>query len=239
MEKKNIDEIFKVIVKNTLKKQNDSNSASLFDTLVEEILNYHDKPATTLSELRKAKRNKQKGPIFEYFCKKYFEMIMNAENVWLLNECPIKDDLSLTRKDYGIDLVMKNKNKYFPIQCKFKYPKKVSKDNEMKYNYQNVTWRDLSTFYALCDRTGPKEGWSKYIVFTNAKYVNRKGKKNDKDKSICYNKLNNLTAGDLNRMAGIDDVVGDQINNNNYNNIMPLSEEELRSKRLEFFGKSQ
>jgi tetrahydromethanopterin S-methyltransferase subunit G len=74
----------------------------------------------------------------------------------------------------GID----NNDKYYAIQSKFR--------KRNKYRKTTVSWKELSTFYALCERTGP---YDKYIVFTTADYVNRIGKKTEKDITIGYNKL--------------------------------------------------
>lgn len=221
------------------------NSLDIFDHFVYEVINYRDTPATNLTELREnTKRNKYKGYLFEFFCKKYFEKIVKVDNIWLIKECPenILRELHLTKKDFGIDLIMYKNGKYSPIQCKFKNPKKLRKDLEMKYNYQNVTWRDLSTFYSLCDRSGPKEGWEKLIVFTNCKYVNRKGKKNQKDHSICYNSLNNMTIKDFENLASdcVNLVYKKSSNETNclvVNKESPnlTNEEEIRQKRMNYF----
>jgi hypothetical protein len=207
---------------------------SLFNQFIKEILSYHDTPAQNISELnRKIRRNNFKGPLFEEFCKKYFKYIFQADSVWLLSELPaeIIQELSLTKRDFGIDLIMKNKGKYYPIQCKLKSPKKLPKDKEKKHNYLNVTWKELSTFYALCNRTGPIGGWEKLIVFTNTNYINRKGRKNANDKSICYATLNKLNEEDFKKLKGVNSS-GNKLNIFN----SELDEEEIRKKRLEFFS---
>jgi predicted helicase len=207
-----MEEAFQKIVKNLIKEYESlstdiktiRSSISIFDKFIKEILTHHNKPANNLSDLNhKLRRNPCKGPLFEIFCKNYFKEICGVEEIWLLKECPqdIMEKLSLTRKDYGIDLVMRGSDgRYSPIQCKLKSPKKLSKNKEQKYHYLNVTWRELSTFYALCDRTGPTESWEKYIVFTNTNYVNRKGRKSEKDKSVCYCKLSKLTVEDFKKL---------------------------------------
>lgn len=220
----------------------DNPCASLFDKFIKEILSYHDTPANTLSELnRKFRRNKFKGPLFEEFSKKYFKYLYQADFIWLLSEIPadVLKDLNLTRRDFGIDLVMKKNGKFYPIQCKLKSPKKLSREKEKKYHYLNVTWKDLSTFYALCNRTGPEGGWEKLIVFTNTQYINRKGRKDDNDKSICYGTLNKLREEDFKKLLGEKEDnknTGQYVNNyNNININVLLNEEEIRKKRLEFF----
>jgi hypothetical protein len=212
----------------------DNPGISLFDIFIKEILSYHDTPAQTIAELnKKLKRNKFKGPLFEEFCKKYMKYIYQADFVWLLSEIPedIMKELSLTRRDYGIDLVMKKRGKYYPIQCKLKSPKKLSKNMERKYHYLNVTWKDLSTFYALCNRSGPVGGWDKLIVFTNTQYINRKGRKDENDKSICYGTLNKLEEEDFKNLLG-EKIFS--IEQSNFNSL--LDDEKIRLKRLEYFN---
>ena len=53
-----------------------------------------------------------------------------------------------------------------------------------------VTWKHLSTFYALVLRTGP---WAQYIVMTNCDYCRHMGKKTAKDVSICLKTFQNIT----------------------------------------------
>ena len=68
------------------------------------------------------------------------------------------------------------------IQCKYK--KHVSHKKNV------VTWKQLSTFYALVLRTGP---WAQYIVMTNCDYCRHMGKKTAKDVSICLKTFQNIT----------------------------------------------
>jgi hypothetical protein len=238
-----MEEKFSKVISSAIKRS--TSSSEIFDNFIYEVINYRDTPATNLTELRqKTKRNKYKGHLFEFFCKKYFEKIIKVDNIWLIKECPINilKELNLTKRDFGIDLIIYQNGKFSPIQCKFKSPKKLRRDLEMKFHYQNVTWRDLSTFYSLCDRSGPREGWEKLIVFTNSKYVNRKGKKNHKDHSICYNSLKNLTIEDFKNLAfELDNIVDQKINNEKNNLVVNketpnlTSEEEIREKRMSYF----
>jgi hypothetical protein len=191
-----MNDIFTEVVNYAINRTNFNNE--IFDSFIYEIENYHNQPAHNIFQL-KQKNTKYKGILLEFFCKKYFEKIEKVENAWLLKDCPsdILQKLSLDRKDYGIDIIIQEDDKFSAVQCKYKAPKKLKKQLEIKYNYLNVTWRDLSTFYSLCARSGPIEGWHKMIIFTNTKYVNRKGKKNSKDRSICYNSLKNLSIDDF------------------------------------------
>jgi len=235
-----MDKIIKKIINEIILRRQgniiDNPQLSMFDCFIKEILSYHDTPAHNIADLnKKLKRNKFKGQLFEEFCKNYMKYIYQAEYAWLLSEIPedIMKKLSLTRKDYGIDLVIRKKGKYYPIQCKLKSPKKLSKNKERKYHYVNVTWRELSTFYALCNRSGPAGGWEKLIVFTNTQYINRKGRKDENDKSICYGTMNKLSEDDFKKILGEESVVKDESNF-----ISSLNEEEIRLKRLEHFTKA-
>ena len=52
-----------------------------------------------------------------------------------------------------------------------------------------LTWKELSTFYALCLKTGP---WERYVVMTNCDYT-RQAVKTEKDLIICKKKLQGIT----------------------------------------------
>jgi hypothetical protein len=130
----------------------------------------------------------------------------------------------------GIDLVARHKGKYIAVQCKYK------KQETAKLKI--VTWKALSTFYALCMRTGP---WEKFVVMTNCAYVRHMGKKTPKDLSICLRKLQGVSKEDWLKMCGVTGHVlagagaADAV-------AAPLppkkmSEEEVRIARLKFLGK--
>jgi hypothetical protein len=85
----------------------------------------------------------------------------------------------MQRRDMGIDIVAQTANDtYIAVQCKYK--KHVSHKKNV------VTWKQLSTFYALVLRTGP---WEKFIVMTNCDYTRHMGRKTSKDLSICLRRL--------------------------------------------------
>jgi hypothetical protein len=75
------------------------------------------------------------------------------------------------------------------------------------------------------------------MVFTNCKYVNRKGKKNQNDVSICYNKkLNKLNDNDLNNIIDEKVTKHHQQNENNEDDKNTLiSDVEIINKRILFF----
>src|SRR3989338_1464884 len=169
----------KIVGKSTGSKNN------IFDSFLSECQNYYDRPVSTISELKQRKSTKLKGDIFENFCKIYFQKVMNYTDVWLLKEVPIKilQQLSLKRQDFGIDIIARHNGQYYAIQCKYK------KRNPYK-KYSVVGWKELSTFFSLCYRTGP---WVKYIVITNCDYTRHMGKKTHMDKSICLKTLRNIS----------------------------------------------
>jgi len=233
---------------------------NLFDEFLEKCQDFYERPAHNLLELRSRKNTKLKGDIFEEFCVLYLKNVKKYDNVWRLQDVPdnILKNLGLKRRDMGIDIIaQKNGNIYDAIQCKYK------KDN--KFKSKNVlSWKTLSTFYALCMCSGiynqeNKREWDKHIVMTNCDYVRHVGEKTTKDLSIClktfqkiskdewllmcniqYHKLNdNINENDNN----INDILNDNINDiidNNKNIIIQdrkLSKEELRKQRLLYFDK--
>lgn len=98
------------------------------------------------------------------------------DTVWLLSEVP--DDtlshLGLKRQDLGIDLIGVKNGDYHAIQVK--YRKKTGKK-------RILTWKQLSTFYALCLRTGP---WSRYVVMTNCDYIRSVSKRTEKATTVAF-----------------------------------------------------
>ncbi len=87
----------------------------------------------------------------------------------------------------GIDIVVHDKGSFYAVQCKYK-----------KRTEHGVGWKELSTFYALCMRTGP---WKGHIVMTSCRYVSRQGRKTSADVSICLGTLRALTSDQWASMA--------------------------------------
>lgn len=195
--------------------------ANLFDEFMTECQRWYDEPAHTFVEMRTRDNKKIRGDIFEDFCVVYLKHVKNFKNVWRLQDIPdeIRVLLSLGTRDMGIDIVAENDGKYYAIQCKYK------KHISIKKNI--VTWKALSTFYALCMRTGP---WEKYIVMTNCDYARHAGKKGPKDLSICLRTFQSTTKEQWTRMCELKGEVLDDIPKNK-----PLSVEELRAARLARF----
>ena len=134
--------------------------------------------------MRTRDNKKVRGDVFEEFCVKYLKHVRKLTNVWLLKDVPeeLLTKLSLKRPDVGIDIIAEHEGKHYAVQCKYK--KHVSHKKNV------VTWKQLSTFYALVLRTGP---WAQYIVMTNCDYCRHMGKKTAKDVSICLRTFQNIT----------------------------------------------
>ena len=99
----------------------------------------------------------------------------------------------MKRQDMGIDIIVETEGgNFIAVQCKYKTPTGFK---------QNVlSWKTLSTFYALCLRTGP---WSKFIVITNCIYTRHQGKKTPQDISYCVKTLQNIKKDEWLRMCQV------------------------------------
>ena len=188
-----------------------------FDAFIEECQRWYSIPAHTFTELRTRENKKIRGDIFEEFSVLYLKFCMGYENVWRLEDVPeaILEKLSLKRRDMGIDIICQNGDAFSAVQCKYKKP------TEKK---MGVSWKALSTFYALCMRSGP---WDKYIVMTNCNFVRHVGKKTEKDVSISIHAFQNITSENWLRMC--------QVEGNVLSTHTPLTQEEMREARLKRF----
>ena len=99
-----------------------------------------------------------------------------------------------------------------------------------------ISWKSLSTFYALTSRSGP---WKKYIVMTNINGCRHIGKKNDKDLSICIKTFQNMSSFDWLKLAG-DNNINVFVSNNEKldNKNLPLNELQVftREQRLKYYS---
>ena len=191
----------KIEILNCIRHAVSQHEQTIFLKLTDLFLEYWNRPCSSMLELRK-RTTKQKGFLFEVFCKMYLEQ--KGYTVWLLQECPdnILEDLALTKHDVGIDLIAcittKHKNSqtlWFPIQCKFR-----AESNKNGIS-QTLGWKQVSTFLSLCTRTGPilknddsdnttkktkkVRGWAKHIIMTNCKNVRWQGRKTKLDWTIA------------------------------------------------------
>jgi len=194
--------------------------SNLFDAFLVECQKWYEQPAHTFTEMRVRDNKKVRGDVFEEFCVLYLKHVRKFQNVWRLENVPdeLLTKLSLKRPDVGIDIIAESGGKYYAVQCKYK--KHVS----MKKNV--VTWKALSTFYALCMRTGP---WEKYIVMTNCDYCRHMGKKTVKDVSICLKTLQSITKEQWIEMC---EKKGDVVDST----VKKLTADELRAARLARFS---
>lgn len=162
-------------------------SSTIFDYFLEECENYYKSPSHSIYELKQKQSTKIKGDIFEHFCLLYFKKIYGLQEIWLLQDLPenILQTLGLKRNDLGIDLIgIDYKLRYYAIQAKYRNRKNMYK------KYRGLTWKQLSTFYALVYRTGP---YYKHVVITTCDYVRHiGGRKTSQDQSICYTRLKNI-----------------------------------------------
>ena len=170
------DELYKIFLKSP---------TNLFDDFILECQKWYEAPAHSFSEMRMRDNKKVRGDIFEEFCVLYLKFVKGHKNVWLLKDVPdeILVKLNVARRDMGIDIIVETKeDKFIAVQCKYK------KHTSVKLNI--LSWKSLSTFYALCLRTGP---WEKYIIMTNCIYTRHQGKKTKQDVSYCLKTLQNIT----------------------------------------------
>jgi hypothetical protein len=209
---------------------------NLFDEFIIECQKFYSQPAHSFVEMRKRDNKKIRGDIFEDFCVLYLKHILNYNQVWRLPDVPdsILVKLSLQRKDMGIDIICEKDGFYTAVQCKYK---KIGRC---------VTWKELSTFYALCLRSGLDSNlsdnsdnlnkpWRKYIIMTNCMYITHMGKKTEKDQSICIGTFRNISKEDWVKMCNIS---GNTLNSIEENNNLSISKEDLRLKRLSYFDKN-
>ena len=195
--------------------------ANLFDEFTKECQKWYEQPAHTFTEMRTRDNKKIRGDIFEDFTVLFLKHARDFENVWRLPDVPedVLDKLGLKRQDMGIDILATKNDKYYAVQCKYKKHVSTKPKNIL-------SWKQLSTFYALCLRTGP---WEKFIVVTNCDYTRHQGKKTPKDVSICLKTLQNITKEQWTNMCEIE---GNTIT---VQKTHHPSIEELREMRLKRF----
>jgi hypothetical protein len=193
-----------------------SSPPNRFDAFIVLCQQFYARPAHTLAELKSRDNKKIKGDIFEDFSVLYLQS--KGYEAWRLEDVPetLLTQLALKRRDMGIDIICVKDGLYSAVQCKYLAPK------GKKFG---LPWRTLSTFYALCMRSGP---WDKYIVMTNCDYVSRVGKKSDKDISFVLKSFQDMTNEEWLQMCGSLEPTFTQITET-------LSTDELRAARLKRF----
>ena len=199
--------------------------------MVDELINicekFYNQPVNNLQDLKK-RNTKLKGDIFESFCYRYMKLCYGLKDIWFYKDIPdeIRLKLNLGKYDMGIDFVGRDDNdEYYAIQAKYRKRKEGKKTG--------ITWKQLSTFYALALKTGP---YKKHIVFTNADYVRHIGKKTQHDQTINYNSLKKIDHFKWMKIANINIQKQEDIQKNeSEKSYKKLSIEELRLKRLIFY----
>lgn len=206
-------------------------SSNVFDTFIKEVQNYLDSPSHTLQDLRRQASTTFKGEIWEEFCVLYLSKMKGFEHAWRLKDVPenIRESLKLGSKDIGIDIVAQKGGLFYAVQCKYRGSKDYNLRTRGYKSTTSISWKDLSTFYALCSRTGP---WAKHIVMTNADHISRMGTKDEKDWSICKKSFQNITSDEWRNMMGI---TGHTLNSSSIQDTStPVGQEEMREARLKF-----
>jgi predicted helicase len=193
---------------------------NLFDEFMTECQKWYEQPAHSFVEMRTRDNKKIRGDIFEDFSVLYLKHVRKFDQVWRLQDVPteVLEQLGLKRQDVGIDIIAEKAGKYSAVQCKYKKHRSIKKNI--------LTWKALSTFYALCLRTGP---WEKYIVMTNCEYARHEGKKSYKDLSICLRTFQKISKNDWFNMCEREaKVISEEP-------VKKLSPEEVRAARLAYF----
>jgi hypothetical protein len=185
------------------------------DNIFDTFMNAVDNTVTNnVKDLKNVK--KTKGDVWEEFCKAYLQNIhtsfVQAKFLAELSNNEL-ENFGLQKRDVGIDIIGIDCDGHpHAVQCKFR-------------RRGTVTWRELSTFYALCARTGP---WKSHIVMTNAKYVRKEGRVCSKDKNICYGTFAGLERHQWCKIANL----GDGNTCVSHTCFEPMSPASLREKRL-------
>lgn len=170
-----------------------------FDAYIGALEHHFERPVHSLSELRTRENKKLKGDEWELFCRDWLLSGEKYRQVWLLKDCPhlpmLGAGASATNQDIGIDLIAETLDgKFCAVQCKYRKPTGRS---------TNLDWKTLSTFFALCARSGPPGGWDKYIVMTNCRGIARKAPRSPKDLSICLQSFRGTGRERWLRMIGL------------------------------------
>jgi len=188
---------------------------NLFDEFIRQATRFYERPAHTIQEMRARQNTKARGDTFEAFCAIYLRCVCRYDDVWLLADAPdaTLECLGMRRKDMGIDIVVHDKGSFYAVQCKY------------KQREHGVGWKELSTFYALCMRTGP---WKKHIVMTNCRYVSHQGRRTSADVSVCLGTLRALTSDQWASMAQTEGPPPPP----------DLTPEELRNRRMAHFSQA-
>ena len=211
-------DVIKSLVRKCVSLQEDQIYDKFIQTLEDYAINYGTEGVSNLKSIKKNK-NKIKGDLFEILCLNFIKnntfKSIRCKDAWLYKDLPdkLREKLGFKNmRDMGIDIIVLTEgDEWYAVQCKYRSVKKYksitlkNKDGEYfnKKIDNQVKWKDLSTFYSLCERTGnPNIGWSKYVVMTTAKSLNLQGRKNEKDLSICVGTFKGLSKEEWFKILG-------------------------------------
>jgi len=180
--------------KNIILKTLSCSQTEFFQEFTRKFDDYYD--TLTSGTIKRIDRERQKGLAFEELCYRMIDqkafLKLRCAQVWRYQDFPHKEEMGLPKRDEGIDLIIRHENgKYSPVQCKYRKKPTTSEititskagKTYQKRLYWQLSWkRDLATFHALCERTGP---WFKRVVITNAPSILWKGRKQTMDLTIC------------------------------------------------------
>lgn len=211
-----------------ISKHMDIHGKNRFDVLMQDIENYIEGgTAHNMCELKqKANNKKKKGDLFESFCYLYLQKVLQHDQVWFYKDLPmeLKDQFHLPKNDFGIDLISRKGSGYYAIQCKYRRPQE---------KIQLISWKSLSTFYAMVTKSGP---YVKHITMTNVNGCRHIGEKTEKDWSICIGTFRKIDHFDWLKMGCIENPENNGVNLDE--NAFVPNKEALRNKRLEYFNQT-
>lgn len=154
-------------------------SKSLFNALLDRMRMSTEKPCHNMISFS-TRSTKAKGDIFEVFCLMYLRAL--GYDAYLQKDLPndLRISLRLPTSDMGIDIIAcqtteNNEKQWIAVQCKYR------KKNQKRRTI--VGWGDLSTFYTLCERSGP---WYQRLVMTNCDGIRRQGISNGTHNDLSW-----------------------------------------------------
>ena len=157
---------------------------------------------------------KQVGDLWEAFCVEFLSL--KGYDAARLEDVPAAtlSKYKLASLDRGIDIIAHdNLGNPCAVQCKYRHRGCVS-------------WRELSTFEALCVRSGP---WHRHIVMTNGPGVRREGESQPHDQAFAREAFSGLKRHEWEQLAGYGK--GKVLGGSN------LSRDLIAEKRLKFLEK--
>lgn len=224
-------------------------TTNVFDTVLDTVRISYEEPCHQVGEFKR-RSTTAKGGMFESLCVIYLRSLQWHESlslsiassrgsdeggdiesffahVWALKEVPLEHlkVLGLKRQDKGIDLIALGRaGGYYAFQCKYRKP-------TSKKPKSSVTWKQLSTFYALCAKTGP---WASYVVMTNCNYVSREGHKDEKDFTVGLDGFRAIHRDTWRRMYGYDSTQtdGKKCGSSDGGGVKLVSTDVMKLKRL-------